>query len=156
MSKETMQKFYDAFKTHDASKMAELYHQDATFNDPVFKNLNQKEAQGMWRMLIERSNGHLAIEYHSLAGDAEMAQCTWEATYLFSKTKREVHNIIHATMEFKDGLIIRHTDHFDLWKWSRMALGTSGALLGWTPLIKNKIRNMAMTSLKDYLEKNKS
>ena len=154
MSKETMQKFYDAFKAHDASTMASLYHQDAIFNDPVFKNLNQAETQGMWQMLIERSNGNLEIEYHSLLSDNEMAQCTWEATYQFSKTKREVHNIIHASMEFKDGLIIRHTDHFDLWKWSKMALGTSGALLGWTPMIKNKIRKMAMSSLETYLQNN--
>ena len=151
MSKQIAQTFYEAFKAHDAAKMASLYHQEATFNDPVFRGLTQIQVQGMWQMLIERSNGLLEIDYHSLIGDDAMAQCTREAKYQFSKTGREVHNVIHATMRFKDGLILEHSDHFDLWRWSKMALGTSGALLGWTPIVRNKIRKMAMSSLDDYL-----
>lgn len=152
MSKEIMQKFYDAFKAHDASTMSSLYHREATFSDPVFQNLNQQEVQGMWGMLIERSGGKLEIDFHSLVGDDQMAQGTWEAKYQFSKTKRDVHNIIHATMKFKDGLIIKHTDDFNFWRWSKMALGTSGSLLGWTPIIKGKVRKMAMVSLRSYLK----
>jgi len=153
MSKETMQQFYEAFERHDAAAMGALYHPEVRFNDPVFKNLNQTETQGMWSMLIERSEGNLKIEHHSLMGDETMAQCTWEAHYAFSKTKRDVHNIIHATMKFKDGLIVEHTDVFNFWRWSKMALGTSGALLGWTPIVKNKVRKMALSSLRSYLRK---
>ena len=153
MSKEIMQRFYDAFKDHDASTMSDLYHPEAVFNDPAFQNLNQEQVQGMWRMLIERADGDLAIEYHSLMGDEKMAQCTWEARYKFSKTKRDVHNIIHATMEFKDGLIYRHTDEFNFWRWSKMALGTPGVLLGWSPMLKNKVRKMASHSLNSYMKK---
>lgn len=153
MSKEIMQSFYDAFKAHDATTMSALYHPNITFNDPVFQDLNQKEVQGMWNMLIERSNGNLDIEYHSLIGDDSVAQCTWEAKYQFSKTKRDIHNVIHATMEFKEGLIINHTDHFNLWRWSKMALGTSGYLLGWSPIVRNKVRKMAKSSLKAYLDR---
>lgn len=155
MSKEILTKFYEAFKNHDAATMSALYHPDAHFSDPVFPDLNQKEVQAMWNMLIQRSEGNLDVDFHSIAGDNQMAQCTWEAQYQFSKTKRDVHNIIHATMEFKDGLIIKHIDEFNLWRWSKMALGTSGALLGWTPLVKNKIRKMAAKSLEDYLQKAK-
>lgn len=147
-----MQKFYDAFKAHDALTMSSLYHPDIVFNDPVFQNLNQAEVQGMWKMLIERSEGNLEIEYHSLIDDEEIAQCTWEANYQFSKTKRDVHNVIHATMEFQDGLIIKHTDNFNLWRWTKMALGTSGVLLGWSPLVKNKVRKTALGSLSAYLK----
>ena len=150
MSKQVMQNFYEAFKAHDASTMASFYHQEATFSDPVFQNLNQQQTQAMWRMLLERSNGKLEIDFHSLIGDETMAQCTWEATYEFSKTKREVHNVIHATMEFKDGLILRHVDHFNFWRWSRMALGSSGALLGWSPIVKNKVRKMALSSFQTF------
>ena len=153
MSKETMQRFYEAFQQHDAAAMGSLYHPEVQFNDPVFQNLNQAETQAMWSMLMERSAGNLTIDFHSLAGDHEMAQCTWEAQYPFSKTGREVHNIIHATMKFKDGLIVEHTDDFNFWRWSKMALGTSGALLGWTPIVKNKVRKMAMSSLRSYLKK---
>jgi hypothetical protein len=30
----------------------------------------------------------------------------------------------------KEGLIIEHRDHFELWRWSRQALGLKGLLLG--------------------------
>jgi len=153
MRKETMQRFYEAFQRHDAAAMGSLYHKEAQFNDPVFQNLNQSEAQAMWSMLVERSGGHLEIEFHSLICDEETAQCTWGARYQFSKTKREVHNVIHATMKFRDGLIIEHTDHFNFWRWSKMALGTSGLLLGWTPFLRGKVRKMALSSLKSYMKK---
>lgn len=154
MSQALIQQFYTAFQQHDAAAMAELYHPEATFNDPVFQNLNQREVQAMWTMLIERSNGDLKIDFHSVKGDASAAECVWEARYHFSKTKRPVHNVIRARMEFKDGLIWRHTDHFNFWRWSRMALGTSGLLLGWTPLVKNKVRATAAHSLQHFMQEN--
>ncbi|MEP1033700.1 nuclear transport factor 2 family protein [Ekhidna sp.] len=154
MSKNTLEKFYKAFQAHDARIMAECYHKEVVFNDPAFQNLNWKEVTAMWAMLIERSKGNLEITYDSVMGDEEMAQCIWEADYEFSKTGNTVHNIIHATMEFKDGLIIKHTDHFNFWRWSKMALGLPGALLGWTPILKGKVRKMARKSLDKYMEEN--
>lgn len=63
----------------------------------------------------------------------------WEAFYVFSKTGRKVHNIINAEFEFKDGKIIKHSDHFNLYRWSRQALGFKGLLLGWTSFFKKKL-----------------
>lgn len=154
MSKDTLDKFYTAFQAHDAKKMAECYHKEVIFNDPVFQNLNYEEVTAMWAMLIERSKGRLEIMFDSVVGDDEMAQCIWEADYEFSKTGNPVHNIIHATMEFKEGLIIRHTDVFDFWRWSKMALGLTGVLLGWSPMIKNRVKKIARMSLDKYLKEN--
>ena len=150
MSKQIITQFYQAFQNHDAEAMASMYHEEATFSDPVFQNLSAEQTRNMWRMLIERAKGELEIEFHTIIGDNEIAQCVWEAKYKFSKTKNEVHNIIHATMHFKDGLIINHKDEFNLWRWSSMALGLPGKLLGWSPFIKNKIRKTAMGSLDHY------
>jgi len=150
MSTETITKFYTAFQEQDAEKMASLYHPDVVFNDPVFVNLNQKEVQNMWNMLISRSKGNLKVEFHSVQGDENQATCTWEAKYPFSKSGRMVHNVIQSSMEFKDGLIIRHTDNFNFWRWSRMALGSTGLLLGWTPYVRNKVRKTARKSLEEY------
>jgi len=150
MSQITSQ-FYEAFKNHDIDGMNSLYHENVIFNDPVFKNLNFKEVTSMWKMLVERSNGKLEISYHSLLEDENLTQCTWEAKYNFSKTNRLVHNVIHATMEFKEEKIIKHTDSFDFWRWSSMALGLPGKLLGWTPLIKKKVQKMARQSLDKYM-----
>ena len=50
-----------------------------------------------------------------------------------------------------DGRIVRHQDTFDLWRWSRMALGAKGAALGWTPLVKKAIRAQARKSLDAWM-----
>ena len=60
-------------------------------------------------------------------------------------------NIIEAAFTFRDGLIATHTDRFDLWRWSRQALGTKGALLGWTPIVSGAIRKNAARALDAYL-----
>lgn len=151
MSTEIISNFYKAFQEHDAEKMISLYHPDVVFNDPIFTNLNQKEVQNMWKMLIERSKGNLKIEFHSIEGNHESATCIWEAHYPFSKSGRMVHNVIRSKMEFKDGLIVKHTDEFNFWRWSQMALGTSGLLLGWTSIVKNKVQNTARKSLDNYM-----
>ncbi len=153
MSKEIIETFYEAFIKLDPVAMGNCYHPDATFSDPAFKNLNAEEVKAMWAMLIERSKGILEIEYHSVVADDRLGQCTWEAKYPFSKTGNQVHNIIHATMEFEDGLIKKHTDNFNFWRWSSMALGTPGKLLGWTSFLQSKVSKMAMKSLNDYMQK---
>jgi len=153
MSAELIKSFYDAFKSGNHESMARLYHPDIIFNDPVFENLDFENVTSMWQMLVERSKGDLVIEYHSIESNEEKGSCIWEAKYHFSKTKRPIHNIIKASMEFQDGLIIKHTDLFNFWKWSGMALGTPGKLLGWSPYIKNKVRSVALKSLKDYKKK---
>lgn len=153
MSQQLIQKFYEAFQNGDASTMASCYHDEATFNDPAFKDLNSDQVKAMWAMLIERSKGNLEIDFHSIVSDALVGNCIWEAKYPFSKTGNMVHNIIHAEMEFKDGLILKHEDHFNFWRWSSMALGTTGKILGWTPFLKGKVQKMAMKSLHDYMNK---
>ena len=154
MSNSIIERFYTAFKEQNAAEMAACYHPDVIFNDPAFKNLNYQEVSAMWEMLIKRADGNLSIEHHSVMEDNELGQCTWEAEYEFSKTGNAVHNIIHATMQFKDGKIIRHDDHFNFWKWSKMALGLPGALLGWTPYLRGKVQKMARKSLDVYLKNN--
>ena len=76
-----------------------------------------------------------------------------EATYTFAATGRRVHNVIDAEFRFENGLIIEHTDRFDFWRWSRMALGAPGMLLGWTPIVRNKVRGQARAGLDAFLAK---
>ena len=94
----------------------------------------------MWHMLCASQKGkdfivkYSNIKYHKLKGSAQ-----WEAFYTFSKTGRRVHNIIYAEFEFEDGKIIHHRDQFDLYLWSKQALGFKGYLLGWTSFFKQKL-----------------
>ena len=50
-------------------------------------------------------------------------------------------------MEIENGTIIKHTDEFNFYKWSKMALGTPGLLLGWTSFFRNKVRKGAYVKL---------
>lgn len=146
-------KFYDSFSKHDAETMASCYHPDATFHDPAFGTLNREEVCSMWKMLIERSNGNLIIEFSVDKAKQKKGQAKWIAHYTFSQTNRKVKNVVEAKFKFKDGLIISHTDSFNFWLWSGMALGWKGYLLGWTPLLKKKVRQQATLSLQKYMSK---
>lgn len=138
--------FYDAFSRRDAEGMAACYADDVRFSDPVFPDLRGNHAKNMWRMLCERGTD-LKIEYRDVVADASNGSAHWEAYYTFSVTNRSVHNVIDATFTFADGKIKTHTDRFDLWRWSGMALGAKGTLLGWAPFVKGAIRKQGAAGL---------
>jgi limonene-1,2-epoxide hydrolase len=141
--------FYEAFQKRDYRAMQEAYHPGAKFHDPVFQHLNAEEVKAMWQMLLTTAKD-LRISYSNVHADDTKGSCHWEAWYTFSKTNRPVHNIIEARFEFKNGKIQIHEDHFDLWAWSKQALGISGFLLGWTPMVQSKIRQTAQHAMKKY------
>ncbi|MCX7157884.1 MAG: nuclear transport factor 2 family protein [Proteobacteria bacterium] len=145
-NEQLIQRFYEAFARRDADAMAACYHRDVEFSDPVFPDLKGDEACDMWRMLASRAVD-LEIRFKVLGADDKKGAAHWDADYLFSKTGRKVNNRIDAEFEFEDGLIRRHRDHFDLWRWSRMALGTPGLLMGWSPVIGNAVRKEAARGL---------
>jgi SnoaL-like domain len=130
--------------------MQSCYHDDAIFSDPVFQNLTSREVKAMWHMLAAASTD-LKVLFDSVVANESTGSCRWQAWYKFSRTGRSVHNQIEATFEFKDNKILRHNDHFGLWRWSRMAFGPVGILLGWTPLFKGKIRKTARKSLLKFM-----
>ena len=148
-----IQKFYTAFANSNAEEMANCYHKDVLFEDPAFGKLNQKEVTSMWKMLLERSKGNLKIEFYDVIANEKSGSATWIATYLFSQTNRKVVNVIDAKFEFKDELIIKHTDNFDFYKWTKQALGWKAYLLGWTNFIQNKVQKNAKKSLQNYMQK---
>jgi ketosteroid isomerase-like protein len=141
--------FYTAIQNKNWKAMQDCYHDDIVFNDPVFTNLKGKEAKAMWHMLVS-SGKDLTLLFAAVKADERTGTCSWEAFYTFSRTGRKVHNVIEAKFEFKDGKIFRHTDSFDLWKWTRMALGVSGILLGWSSVLKNKVKATAKASLDKF------
>ncbi len=145
-----IEKFYTAFQQRDHQTMASCYHPEASFQDEAF-TLRGKEILAMWHMLCERGKDlTLAYEVTEQAGKVT---AHWEPRYSFSQTGRFVHNIIDAEFEFKDGLIYRHVDRFNFWRWSRQALGIPGVLLGWTSLLRNKVSAMAGKTLQKFIEK---
>jgi ketosteroid isomerase-like protein len=147
MSTAVLQRFYSAFAQRDWSTMGACYAEDARFSDPVFPDLDAPGVRAMWKMLLT-SGTDLRITFHVIEEHATGGVCEWEAFYTFNRTGRKVHNIIRSTFVLRDGLIVRQQDDFNFWRWSHQALGTSGALLGWSPLVKNKVRGIAASGLR--------
>lgn len=147
-----IQRFYEAFARRDAEAMSACYTPDVRFSDPVFGELRGDEARDMWRMLTQRAQ-EFSLTFSEVEANERSGSAHWVARYLFSQTGRTVVNRIQAQFVFRDGLIAEHHDSFDLWRWSRQALGFKGVLLGWTPFVQRAIRAQARKGLGAYRSK---
>lgn len=146
--------FYEAFERFDAEGMSLCYADDVRFSDPVFPDLRGEAARDMWRMLCARGRDvGLRLEVSGIEADEASGRAHWEAFYTFSVTGRAVHNRIDATFTFRDGRIATHHDAFDLWRWSGMALGPAGRILGWAPPLRDTIRRRASADLEGFMRR---
>jgi ketosteroid isomerase-like protein len=146
---ERIREFYAAFARRDAEAMARCYHPEVFFSDPVFPSLRGAEAGDMWRMLLSRAADLEVTLDEASAGD-DGGRARWTARYTFSRTGRPVVNSIRAMFAFRDGLIVRHYDHFSFWRWAGQALGPAGKVLGWFAPLKWKVRKDAAKSLEKF------
>ena len=144
--------FYTSFQQKDIAGMQACYADDATFNDPIFNNLNSEEVKAMWAMLIEKGKD-MTLTFEGITADANSGGATWIATYTFSATGNKVVNVVDTAFTFKNGKILKHTDSFSFYRWASQALGITGKLLGWTGFLKNKIRTTAVNKLQDFIKK---
>lgn len=148
---ELIERFYTAFAAKDAAAMSACYHPEVRFSDPVFVELKGHEAAAMWHMLVEQS-ADLRIEFRDVAASGDEGSAHWDAWYTFAGG-RPVHNSIDAAFKFRDGRIVEHTDTFDLYAWSKQALGIAGLLLGWTPFVQGQVRTQANKGLRRFIAK---
>jgi ketosteroid isomerase-like protein len=153
----TIEAFYNAFARLDAAAMAECYADDVAFDDEVFTLRGKREVMGMWGMLcaITREKGAdvWQLRFSGVHAEGSTGRAHWDAHYRFSATGRIVDNSIDARFEFaSDGRIVRHRDTFSFWNWSRQALGAPGWLLGWSPMLRAKVRAKAGANLRRYME----
>ena len=142
--------FYSSFQRKDIAAMQTCYADDATFNDAIFSNLTADEVKAMWAMLIKKGRD-MTLTFDGIQANSTSGSVRWIATYTFSLTGNKVVNVIDAKFTFKNGKILTHTDSFSFYRWASQALGITGKLLGWTPLVKNKIRKTAASNLDIYI-----
>ncbi len=143
----TIQKLYAGLDSHDGEAMASCYAPDAHFSDPVFPELTGSQVGDMWRML---TRGRLIFPSSCPRQRPTLrpAAARWIATYTFGATGRNVVNDVRSDFRFDDsGLITEQQDDFRFWRWSRQALGPAGLALGWTPMLRSKVRSNAATEL---------
>ena len=147
-------RFYTAFQQRDYKTMQDCYSKDPVFNDQVFGLIEGPQVFAMWEMLCKNAKD-FSLEFSNIKLlDEEYATCNWTARYTFSKTGRKVVNRIKAHLRIQEGKITEHTDEFDIWKWSRQALGLPGLLLGWSGFMKNRIRLNARKNLERFMAAN--
>jgi len=147
-----IEEFYTAFSELDAERMIACYHDDISFEDPAFGTLEKERAKNMWRMLCNSQKGKdFRVLFSNIRDHGDHMVAHWEAFYIFSKTGRKVHNRIYAYFEFEDGKIKKHVDSFNLYEWSKQAMGFKGVLLGRTQFFRRKVREQA-NSLLDTFE----
>lgn len=155
----TVTNFYQAFSRLDADAMAECYAEGAQFADEAFHLRGKREVMGMWRMLFQATQaGNRAdwkLEWGDLREEGAEIKVRWEEDYRFGVARRSVHNCVLATFTFdEEGKILTHHDRFNLWRWSRMALGVPGAVLGWSPAFRKLMGRQARANLDKFLASN--
>lgn len=153
-NEQLLQRFYTSFSKRNAIQMLECYHKNIVFEDPAFGKLEGERACKMWEMLLSNAKSNTKISFSNIKSNEENGYADWRAEYVFEK--RKVINIIHAEFVFRDSKIIKHIDSFDLWNWSKQALGLPGYLLGWSSFMKNKIRSNTNHKLNRYIESSKN
>ena len=148
----TVERLYAAFARLDAETMASCYATEATFDDEAFSLQGRAQVGAMWSMLCDAVNTEGRDVWKLQVSQVTDRSAHWEPTYNFSATGRIVHNIIDAEFEFDSaGLITRHRDRFDFWRWARQALGAPGWWFGWTPMLRAKVRAQAAKSLDRFM-----
>lgn len=146
MSSEIVAAFYTALAERDGEAMAAAYAPDAVFEDPAFGVLIGRDPGDMWRMLCS-SRTDLAVTHRVVRAGTTSVVVHWVAEYTFSATSRPVRNEVTAHLTLRDGLITGHRDRFGFWRWSIQALGPAGRLLGWSPMLRARVRRTARANL---------
>lgn len=146
--------FFLAFQNKNYAAMQSCYAEDAVFNDEIFVGLNSEEVKAMWEMFCINGKD-LIIEFANVHADEKCGCAEWSAAYTFSKTNKKVHNHIQSNFTFANGKIVKHTDSFSFYKWASQALGAPGVLLGWSSIVKTKVRKEAMNSLLNFMKNRK-
>ena len=149
-ARELVGRLYTAMGACDHATMAACYAPDARFHDPAFGDLEGARIGAMWRMLTESATD-LEVTFRDVTANGDRAAATWVANYTFSQTGRRVVNVVDARFTIADGLILSHVDHFDMWSWTRQALGPIGLVLGWSPLLRMATRRRARARLDAFV-----
>jgi len=146
----TVEALYAALDRGDGEAMAGLYAPQATFTDPVFVGLSDGEPGDMWRMLTARAQD-MSVELVGRDAEDDRGTAHWVARYTFGQTGRPVVNDVRSVFRFDGtGRIVDQQDDFDFWRWARQALGRSGLLLGWTPVLQHRVRDRARAGLEAF------
>ncbi|ATZ20707.1 nuclear transport factor 2 family protein [Mesoplasma coleopterae] len=148
MEKElVLKEFYEAFTKGNSKKMNSLYDQSIIFNDPIFKDLNNKQVTNMWKSLLSNKKESKFEVSYEIIKENEDIFVRWTATYLFGPKKRKVTNVVDSKMEVVNGKIVKHTDSFNFKKWAKQSIGGPAYIFGNQKWFKNKVSKAALEKI---------
>jgi hypothetical protein len=147
---ELLETFYKSLRNNEHQKIANCYHQDATFTDIAFNIEGRKHIHAMWHMICQAKVE--LKKYDVESANERTGSASWVAGYMFDDngTKRKVHNELKSSFEFKDGLIIKQTDDCNVRNWATQALGPVKGLAAW--LIPGLRHATAKRKLRSFID----
>jgi len=141
-----LEHFYTGLQKADIEAVRACYAPGIVYSDPVFGELRGERAVLMWETFFSRDDP-LKVNFGDLAADDRTGSGRWEARYVFTRTGREVRNVIFSRFRFVDGLIVEQHDSFSVHRWARMALGPVGAMAGWAPPLRAALHKESVRML---------
>lgn len=133
-----LERFYVALQRSDIAAVEDCYAPDVVYSDPVFGELRGERALAMWAMFFSRDKP-LRVTFSDLWANDTIGSGQWEARYVFTRSGREVCNIIDSRFRFAADRIVEHRDTFSVYRWASMALGPVGRLVGWAPPLRSAL-----------------
>lgn len=148
--------FYAAFKRLDPAAMQAAYAPGARFSNPLFQLQGPEEIGALWALVCDaigrRRLDQWRLDVSEIEATAQRGRARCQPHWRIRASGRVVQGVSDAEFSFdQHGRILSHTERFSFWHWSCQALGLRGALLGWTPLWRDRVGAWTRQSLRHYL-----
>jgi len=127
------------------------------FDDEAFSLRGKQQVMGMWTMLSEATKAKgkdvWRLEHSGIQPAATAARPIGERALPLQRHRPHGAQHHRCRVQLNDqGLVVKHRDSFNFWHWSSQALGTPGLLLGWSPMLRNKVRTTAAGNLTKFMQ----
>jgi len=142
-----IRRFYACLAARDADGALACYHAEVFFSDPLHPRLRGGLAGDLWRMRLGEA-GLEEIALEEASGDADGGHARWTARAVVRHRPVTVRG--RSMFAFREGRIVRHYDHYSLWRWAAQALGPAGAALGWFGPLRWALRARATRRLERF------
>lgn len=142
-----IRRFYACLAARDAEGALACYHAEVFFSDPLYSRLRGELAGDLWRMRLGEA-GFEEIALEEASGGAEGAHARWTARAVVRDRRVTIRG--RSMFAFREGRIVRHYDHYSLWRWAAQALGPAGAALGWLGAFRWALRTRATRALERF------
>src|SRR4051794_37974908 len=97
---EVIDRLYRHLAALEPESMVQCYHQDARFEDIAFRLRGRAQILAMWKVVTQPGPG-LKVTFEVLSAGDGGAHARVVDDYIFTETKRPVHNVIDSYFRFE-------------------------------------------------------